>query len=40
MPDDAKAHYNQALEIADTLSMAPLRARCLERLIVIGGDHG
>ena len=31
-PDDAKAHYNQGLEIAEALSMAPLRARCLRGL--------
>jgi class 3 adenylate cyclase/tetratricopeptide (TPR) repeat protein len=30
--DDAKAHYNQGLEIAEALSMAPLRARCLRGL--------
>jgi len=29
-PDDAKAHYNRALEIAEILSMAPLRLRCVE----------
>ena len=28
-PDDAEANYTRALEIADGLSMAPLRARCL-----------
>jgi tetratricopeptide (TPR) repeat protein len=31
-PDDAKAHYNRALEIAETLSMAPLRLRCVKGL--------
>jgi tetratricopeptide (TPR) repeat protein len=31
-PDDAAAHYTQALEIAEALSMAPLRARCLKEL--------
>jgi class 3 adenylate cyclase/tetratricopeptide (TPR) repeat protein len=31
-PADAKAHYSRALEIADALSMAPLRGRCLEGL--------
>jgi tetratricopeptide (TPR) repeat protein len=31
-PGDAKAHYNQGLEIAEALSMAPLRARCLRGL--------
>lgn len=31
-PDDAKAHYNQGLEIAEALSMAPLRTRCLRGL--------
>ncbi|MGI9356852.1 MAG: tetratricopeptide repeat protein, partial [Rhizobiaceae bacterium] len=30
--DDAKAHYNQGLEIAEALSMAPLRTRCLRGL--------
>ena len=31
-PDDAEAHYTQALEIAEALSMVPLRARCLKEL--------
>lgn len=31
-PNDAKAHYSQALEIAEALSMAPLRGRCLKGL--------
>ncbi len=31
-PDAAAAHYARALEIAEALSMAPLRARCLKEL--------
>ncbi len=31
-PDDASVHYTQALEIAEALSMAPLRVRCLKEL--------
>ncbi len=31
-PDEAKAHYNRTLEIAEALGMASLRSRCLNGL--------